>query len=170
MNPLAVKVSSLSPKNGLFFILFFTYLADVSLSIGCYKCQSHGGTNPTCEDPFHTNYTNSVFEEKCMGGRKDRDGLFPATSCIKLSGVYEDTKEIMVVRGCALDSGTLTIDTELVRMSHCGGFYFNDRYVRGCIQSCSEEACNHSFRPRISAAIVPFIPTVIFLLRSESMF
>lgn len=35
-----------------------------------------------------------------------------------------------MVRSCALDSGTLTTDTELVRMSHCGGFYYNDRLRR----------------------------------------
>lgn len=34
----------------------------------------------------------------------------------------------MVVRTCAVDSGTLTLDTELARMSHCGFFYFDDRY------------------------------------------
>ena len=34
-----------------------------------------------------------------------------------------------MVRGCALDSGTLTTDTELIRMSHCGSFYFEDKYV-----------------------------------------
>jgi hypothetical protein len=26
-----------------------------------------------------------------------------------------------------LDSGTLTTDTEIIRMSHCGAFYFDDR-------------------------------------------
>lgn len=36
----------------------------------------------------------------------------------------------MIVRGCALDSGTLTTDTEIVRMSHCGGFVYGDRYVQ----------------------------------------
>lgn len=46
------------------------------------------------------------------------------------------------MRGCALDSGTLTIDTELVRMSHCGGFYYEDRYVRGCVQNCFTDGCN----------------------------
>lgn len=48
----------------------------------------------------------------------------------------------MVVRDCALDSGSLTADTELVRMSHCGAFYFNDQYVSGCVQSCFQDACN----------------------------
>ena len=28
---------------------------------------------------------------------------------------------------CALDSGTLTTDTEIIRMSHCGSFYFDDK-------------------------------------------
>jgi len=33
----------------------------------------------------------------------------------------------LTVRGCALDSGTLTTDTEIIRMSHCGGFYLDDK-------------------------------------------
>ena len=65
----------------------------------------------------------------------------------------------MMIRGCAVDSGTLTTDTEIIRMSHCGAFYFNERsetikqdldysdwlarYVRGCVQSCSDvDGCN----------------------------
>lgn len=40
----------------------------------------------------------------------------------------EDNGDDITVRGCALDSGTLTTDTEIIRMSHCGGFYYNDRY------------------------------------------
>lgn len=81
-----------------------------------------------------------------MGGRKGRDGLFPATSCVKITGVFgttnlnikinqlllnnfvlDDNGDTITVRGCALDSGTLTTDTELVRMSHCGSFYYDDR-------------------------------------------
>jgi hypothetical protein len=27
-----------------------------------------------------------------------------------------------------IDSGTLTTDTEIIRMSHCGKFYYDDRY------------------------------------------
>ena len=34
----------------------------------------------------------------------------------------------MMIRGCAVDSGTLTTDTEIIRMSHCGAFFFNSRY------------------------------------------
>ena len=83
-----------------------------------------------------------------MGGRKGRDGLFPATSCIKIAGYFgekkswdfgwtwfefliqfpDDNKETITVRGCALDSGTLTTDTEIIRMSHCGKFYYEDRW------------------------------------------
>lgn len=94
-----------------------------------------------------------------MGGRKGRNGLFPATACIKLTGTYgkviqyacdwtqsklnfekkftkyefhytaDDSGDHIMVRGCALDSGTLTTDTEIIRMSHCGGFYFDDRQL-----------------------------------------
>lgn len=46
------------------------------------------GANVECDDPFHNNYTTGILESPCMGGRKGRDGLFPATSCIKIAGVY----------------------------------------------------------------------------------
>ncbi|RWS26527.1 uncharacterized protein B4U80_10790 [Leptotrombidium deliense] len=55
----------------------------------------------------------------------------------------------MFIRDCALDSGSLTTDTELVRMSHCGAFYFDSRYVKGCVQSCFEDACNYSPKLKI---------------------
>ncbi|KFB53242.1 hypothetical protein ZHAS_00021542 [Anopheles sinensis] len=101
------------------------------------------GANKACDDPFHNNYSAAILESPCMGGRKGRDGLFPATSCIKIAGYYDDTGETITVRGCALDSGTLTTDTEIIRMSHCGRFYYDDRYVHGCLQSCNDaDACN----------------------------
>ncbi|GBL77132.1 hypothetical protein AVEN_12766-1 [Araneus ventricosus] len=125
-------------------VTYMRLLKAGSHSLDCFKCVSVGGDNQPCEDPFHNNYTKDILEAPCWAGRKQRDGVFPATACIKLSGIYEDSGETMVVRGCALDSGTLTIDTEIVRMSHCGGFYFDNRYVSGCLQSCSEDACNRT--------------------------
>ncbi|KAM7304809.1 hypothetical protein ISCGN_014709 [Ixodes scapularis] len=110
--------------------------------LDCFKCSSRNHSDLACEDPFHNNYSAAMLESPCMASRKNRNGLFPATACIKLNGVYEETGETMVIRSCALDSGTLTVDTEIVRMSHCGGFYFDDHYVRGCLQSCFEDACN----------------------------
>ncbi|XP_058060028.1 uncharacterized protein LOC131210752 [Anopheles bellator] len=105
------------------------------------------GANKACDDPFHNNYSAAILESPCMGGRKGRDGLFPATSCIKIAGYYDDTGETITVRGCALDSGTLTTDTEIIRMSHCGRFYYDDRYVHGCLQSCNDaDACNRGSR------------------------
>ncbi len=44
-----------------------------------------------------------------------------------LALVAADGSGTIMVRGCALDSGTLTTDTEIIRMSHCGSFYFNDK-------------------------------------------
>ena len=32
-----------------------------------------------------------------------------------------------VTRGCAVDSGSATADTELVRISHCGAFYLDNK-------------------------------------------
>ncbi|KAJ8960466.1 hypothetical protein NQ318_013750 [Aromia moschata] len=105
---------------GLLIFLLFNDLLTV-FAIDCFKCMSINRDYPACEDPFHNNYTLDVFQSPCMTGRKGRDGLFPATSCVKINGVFDETGETIVVRGCALDSGTLTTDTELVRMSHYGG-------------------------------------------------
>ena len=41
--------------------------------------------------------------------------------------ITADGSGTIMVRGCALDSGTLTTDTEIIRMSHCGSFYFDDK-------------------------------------------
>lgn len=112
-------------------------------SIDCFKCVSVNGDNPACEDPFHNNNSIRLLESPCMGGRKGRDGVFPATACIKMDGRYTDTDESITIRACALDSGTLTTDTEIIRMSHCGSFYFENRYIRGCVQSCDDaDGCN----------------------------
>ena len=46
---------------------------------------------------------------------------------LSLLSIIVDTGVSVMIRGCALDSGTLTTDTEIVRMSHCGAFYFNDK-------------------------------------------
>ncbi|XP_053623361.1 uncharacterized protein LOC128682578 [Plodia interpunctella] len=115
----------------------------IASGIDCFKCVSMNGAFPACDDPFHNNHSIDMMEAPCMGGRKGRDGLFPATSCIKITGYFDDTGERITVRGCGLDSGTATTDTEIIRMSHCGRFYFDDRYVQGCLQSCNDaDACN----------------------------
>lgn len=74
-----------------------------------------------------------------------------------------DTGKSLVVRGCAVDSGTLTIDTELVRMSHCGGFYYENRYVRGCVQNCFEDGCNRSnnLTPLLNRMLLIFLVLVL---------
>jgi len=129
----------------LLLILLVYIIPSPAIGIDCFKCVSVNGTNPSCEDPFHNNYTEGLLERPCMGGRKGRNGLFPASACIKLDGKFADGSGTIMVRGCALDSGTLTTDTELIRMSHCGSFYFDEKYVHGCIQSCDDaEACNQS--------------------------
>ena len=57
-------------------------------SIDCFKCVSFNGENKYCDDPFHNNVSLSILESPCMGGRKGRDGLFPATSCVKIAGYF----------------------------------------------------------------------------------
>ncbi|KAK2709249.1 hypothetical protein QYM36_013045 [Artemia franciscana] len=64
-------------------------ICSIASAIDCFKCVSINGDNPACEDPFHNNSTVGILESNCMGGKKGRDGLFPASSCLKLSGVYD---------------------------------------------------------------------------------
>ncbi|GFT93169.1 uncharacterized protein NPIL_541041 [Nephila pilipes] len=137
-------------------------------ALDCFKCISKAGEYPPCDDPFHNNYTQDILESPCWAGRKQRNGVFPATTCVKLAGTYDDTGETLVVRGCALDSGTLTIDTELVRMSHCGGFYYEDRYVRGCVQNCIDDGCNMGITTRITKSLqINTIVLIAVVLVSE---
>ena len=76
---------------------------------------------------MHLQYLSGFSKYKSNAICVTRDGLFPGTSCIKLSGVTQDTGQLVVVRGCALDSGGTTADTELVRISNCGAFQFEDK-------------------------------------------
>ncbi|XP_049961677.1 uncharacterized protein LOC126481766 [Schistocerca serialis cubense] len=130
-------------------------------AIDCFKCVSVNGSYRPCDDPFHNNYSDSILEAPCMGGRKGRNGVFPATACIKLVGVFDNGTRI-TVRTCALDSGTLTTDTEIIRMSHCGGFYFDGGYVRGCLQSCDDaDACNVAPVAMTSLPIVLMVSSIL---------
>lgn len=148
-----------------------------SAGIDCFKCVSLNHSNPSCEDPFHNNYTTKILERPCMGGRKGRNGLFPASSCTKVVGDYADGSGSIMIRGCSVDSGTLTTDTELIRMSHCGSFYFNEKYVYGCVQSCDDvDACNSAVQttlftmlPRLQARHNnPFMIIFYFFILSYS--
>merc|ERR1719270_1852824 len=89
--------NSRNPNFFVFSSLFLLFLQNVKYasSIACFKCVSAGGDNPNCEDPFHNNMTMGevTLEQPCMGGRKGRDGLFPASDCIKVTGYYADTGE-----------------------------------------------------------------------------
>lgn len=66
----------------------FSFGYYTAYTIDCFKCVSNNGGNKACDDPFHNNESLTILESPCMGGRKGRDGLFPATSCIKIAGYF----------------------------------------------------------------------------------
>ena len=70
-----------------YFNSVLTFLVSSS-GIDCFKCVSINGSNRSCNDPFHNNYTVDILKRPCMGGRKGRNGLFPASSCTKVVGSY----------------------------------------------------------------------------------
>ncbi|KHN83847.1 hypothetical protein Tcan_09546 [Toxocara canis] len=95
------------------------YCAGVE-SIGCFVCSSFNGSNPSCEDTFNSTVQHGSqttpgaahYQYPCWAFMKQRQGLFPADHCIKVNGYRSDEPaQTMVIRTCALDSGTLTADT-----------------------------------------------------------
>ncbi|XP_052754818.1 uncharacterized protein LOC113510152 [Galleria mellonella] len=160
------KITSRWSTAHVTFIVFLSWIG-IAHSIDCFKCVSMNGKFPACDDPFHNNHSLQMLESPCMGGRKGRDGLFPATSCIKIAGVFDDTGERITVRGCGLDSGTATTDTEIIRMSHCGRFYYNDRYVHGCLQSCNDaDACNTAVEASPHTSCLLLVSAILYHVTS----
>uniref|UniRef100_A0A7E4V760 Protein sleepless n=1 Tax=Panagrellus redivivus TaxID=6233 RepID=A0A7E4V760_PANRE len=117
--------------------------------IGCFVCSSFNGSNPECEDTFNSSVAEGAtgnianYQFPCWAFKKNRQGLFPADHCIKISGHRKDDPDhTIVIRTCAMDSGTLTADTEIVRISHCGFFKYEGHQFSGCVQACDTDGCN----------------------------
>lgn len=77
----------------------FTKCFFAVFSIDCFKCISINKNYNPCEDPFHNNFTTEIYQSPCMGGKKGRDGPFPATFCIKITGVFGEFKENVYILG-----------------------------------------------------------------------
>ena len=58
------------------------------------------------------------------------DGMYICQSKICFYVDALGTGEQLVVRSCSLDSGSTTADTEIVRISNCGAFQFEDQLVQ----------------------------------------
>ncbi|KAI6228937.1 hypothetical protein M3Y99_01173400 [Aphelenchoides fujianensis] len=140
----------------LFLLLTLSTVS--SAGIGCFVCSSFNRSNPDCEDQFNSSVsypaasTASTYQFPCWAFKKERKGLFPADHCVKVSGYQSDNpSQTLVIRTCALDSGTLTADTEIVRLSHCGHFRYEGKQYTGCVVSCATDGCNFAVGRRLSA-------------------
>ena len=56
-----------------------------------------GGDNPACDDQFHNNMSG-MMDLSCMSGRKGREGLFPADSCVKIRGKFGNYKSELSIQ------------------------------------------------------------------------
>ena len=45
---------------------------------------------------------------------------------------FLESGENVTIRSCGVDAGTLTADTEIVRLSHCGSLIIDERYCSTC--------------------------------------
>uniref|UniRef100_A0A5S6QZU5 Protein sleepless n=1 Tax=Trichuris muris TaxID=70415 RepID=A0A5S6QZU5_TRIMR len=158
----------------LISLLAVAALFRAALCLTCYLCSSVNHSDPYCEDTFNTDYVGiNYLQHECMAPRKDRRGYFPADHCIKVSGVSTvNSNYTVVVRTCAMDSGSLTADTEIVRMSHCGHFILDDHYFSGCVQTCDTDGCNTGTRRTVAQLTVAFLLVLLLsqatLLRSSA--
>uniref|UniRef100_A0A183BV79 ZP domain-containing protein n=1 Tax=Globodera pallida TaxID=36090 RepID=A0A183BV79_GLOPA len=117
----------------IFSLANFVLIEPTSGAIGCFVCSSVNGSNPDCEDPFNSSILTSVrgsvglFQQPCWAFRKNRRGLFPADHCIKVSGHrYDHPNHTLLIRTCALDSGSLTADTVIVDTSNSNAIIMTD--------------------------------------------
>ncbi|KAL3117241.1 hypothetical protein niasHT_007644 [Heterodera trifolii] len=133
-----ISAGGIDLRLAIFSLAHFVLVGPSGGAIGCFVCSSVNGSNPNCEDTFNSSVFASVhgsvglFQQPCWAFRKNRKGLFPADHCIKVSGHrYDHPNHTLMIRTCALDSGSLTADTEIVRISHCGHFKFKGNHYAG---------------------------------------
>ncbi|KAK6108918.1 putative integral membrane protein [Brugia pahangi] len=184
---MAPCISSLVDKPirriGQFLFIVMIVMQEVN-SIGCFVCFSFNGSDPTCEDTFNSTIFHkelnrigvSNYHYPCWALKKKRQGLFPADHCIKVNGHRNDVSQTMVIRTCALDSGTFTADTEIVRISHCGHFKYKGYQYSGCVQSCDTDGCNgasrmskHLYLSYIASVIVVILAALHYQNLSDFM-
>lgn len=114
----------------VFYIALLPVIWNRASAIDCYDCNSFNNSDPTCGDPFHPAY--GELKRDCQQGKDGFIGLYPAKYCIKLIGTIVEDDIEMVYRGCSLDD----LDNQ------CGDFKFEGVRYRGCMMSCTENACN----------------------------
>ncbi|CAH1785130.1 unnamed protein product [Owenia fusiformis] len=148
-------------------VLFLIALLSKSVEgIGCFVCTSINGSNPACEDTFNNSMTLDVYKPNCKAGRKARTGLFPATDCIKLKAVIDDSKVEHLIRACVTDDGGINSETEIGRISHCGfirQIKLDGKEATGCILTCNTDGCNGAVH--LSLPTFGLLLTMFVLLR-----
>ena len=118
-----------------------------------------------------------------MTGMKGRDGLFPASVCVKVKGTYvSPPRHTLIVRTCAADSHSLTMDTEIARIEESCGLNDFDadatweekpteestRRMDGCIAVCdSVDGCNGANGSKEGGAIAVIMMLTTLLINSR---
>ena len=120
-------------------------------AISCYKCSSINGSNPLCEDfsqgDRQTELSSSLLQSPCLTHMRGREGLFPATHCIKLLAYPTGSRSGQYIyRTCAREDED--DNNGITRTSHCGfvklDWIDQHRRFRGCLHVCDKDACNFS--------------------------
>ncbi|CAF4545497.1 unnamed protein product, partial [Rotaria sp. Silwood2] len=150
-------------------IPYLTAIGDLLVSsISCYKCSSINGSNPLCEDFFQGDMTGttSLLHTPCLTNLRGRQGLFPATHCIKLVAYSGESKSVQYTyRTCSRDEGD---DNGITRASHCGFIKLDwinqHRRFRGCLNICDKDACNQANYHSISIWNIIFYLNLLLLL------
>ncbi|XP_045164967.2 uncharacterized protein LOC123528947 [Mercenaria mercenaria] len=139
------------------YIAMFPVIWNRATALDCYDCNSFNKSDPNCGDPFHPAYGD--LKKDCQQGKEGFVGLYPAKFCIKLIGNTVSDNIEMVYRGCSLES----LD------SQCGDFKYEGVRYRGCMMSCTEDACNNSIGLRADTCTMTLV-TMILLVTSAAQY
>jgi hypothetical protein len=131
--------------------------------------------NDTCRDPFHP--IDNRLETECQATIKDKNGLFPARFCAKISGIIVDIDKHLnrsllhrhlYLRTCItdniMDSTRSSDSTGNFRLKNFANINGGIR-MQGTITLCSVDGCNHARSMTMpTMALIVLIVTLVVIV------
>lgn len=123
--------------------------------------------NDTCNDPFNPIYNR--YEIECQATIKDKNGLFPARFCVKISGIIVDIDQnlnrslihkTLYLRTCITENimeSTRSLDsTGNFRLKNFATIQ-GEIKLQGTISLCTTDGCNNANLPTINLLTITFV-------------
>ncbi|UJR33244.1 hypothetical protein I4U23_020699 [Adineta vaga] len=135
-------------------VLIIFYCIEQIQSLSCFKCMTTDFQYDPCKDPF--NPIDNRLEYECQATIRDRNGLFPARFCVKISGIIVDVDtslnrslvhKPLYLRTCITENimdSTRSLDsTGHFRLKNFAGID-GEIKMQGTITLCTTDGCNRT--------------------------